>query len=522
MTLPMAWFFEPTLSDNDLIFYRLILVLFSHQFWHGDWYPRWLNLANDGLGSPVFLFYGPVAFYLSASLEWLAAFDPIGTKRFILSMMAAQFAGGTLCFRWLKNHLTPQQALLAAMLYLTIPYSLHVMYAQAAIAAKWALAISFAVFLSLDSALAGRKSGWIACAVALALMMMTHLPTFITFAWIPFIYVWLHAAPGKRRVALSCLAATYVLALGMASIYLIPLFSNRDFIQADAFVEGKYSFAGNFLSDPNTLYCLPYFALCLFGWIKCRDVFDKKLQQLCYAIICITVFIILPVSLPLWYALPPLRYLQFPFRFLNMALVAFAILAAYVAVSPSRLRYGVWMVWSIGLLIHFMLLFMFSPHSPEQDIAAIPAHFFISVPEYRTQWNRDPDYESHLGQNRYHNMQDAAIIRGQGSIRQTSRSEGVWHLSIENETQASLLIRQFYFPGLQATEVSGHSIPVTPREPDGLALLELTPGSNEITIQTRPFAGERAGKIVSLLSLCLAGTGLWRIRSGGLTSARPS
>src|SRR5690348_2282877 len=42
---------------------------FSEQLFAGYLYPRWLPEMNAGAGSPVFYFYGPLPFYLTAPFE---------------------------------------------------------------------------------------------------------------------------------------------------------------------------------------------------------------------------------------------------------------------------------------------------------------------------------------------------------------------------------------------------------------------------------------------------------------------
>src|SRR6058998_2871942 len=39
------------------------------QLWSGDFYPRWLEDLNGGLGSPAFFFYPPVPFLITSLFQ---------------------------------------------------------------------------------------------------------------------------------------------------------------------------------------------------------------------------------------------------------------------------------------------------------------------------------------------------------------------------------------------------------------------------------------------------------------------
>ena len=44
---------------------------FTEQLRAGDPYPRWLERSYGGIGSPAFLFYAPLSFYLVAAIVML-------------------------------------------------------------------------------------------------------------------------------------------------------------------------------------------------------------------------------------------------------------------------------------------------------------------------------------------------------------------------------------------------------------------------------------------------------------------
>src|SRR5882762_6415994 len=84
LTLPAA-VTAPRLNDSFWIDW-VWLDQFAEQLRHGVLYPRWLPLSHGGLGSPVFYYYPPLAFYL-ASIFVLVGLSIYG------SIIAAFFVG---------------------------------------------------------------------------------------------------------------------------------------------------------------------------------------------------------------------------------------------------------------------------------------------------------------------------------------------------------------------------------------------------------------------------------------------
>src|SRR5690242_4569307 len=53
---------------GDAPFQIGMIDCFARQFWQGDFFPSWCFTANDGLGSPLFIFYHLLPFYISSLL----------------------------------------------------------------------------------------------------------------------------------------------------------------------------------------------------------------------------------------------------------------------------------------------------------------------------------------------------------------------------------------------------------------------------------------------------------------------
>ena len=88
-------------------------------------YPRWLSLDFWGYGSPTFILFPPLAFYL-------VAFFNVFTDSLIAAMnitkFAALFFSGAGMFFLVKEFYSNKIALLSSCLYVTFPYTIFQFY----------------------------------------------------------------------------------------------------------------------------------------------------------------------------------------------------------------------------------------------------------------------------------------------------------------------------------------------------------------------------------------------------------
>ncbi len=188
LALPVLILGIPIFSD-DGVTHAMWYSRFSEQLWSGDLYPRWLMNMNGGLGSPVFFYNPPVPFFLTSLLRPLFANDPQGWHQVGVSCAIALVASGISAYFWLKEISDPKSAIVAAVLFMAMPYHLADLYMRGAMAELWAFVwLPLILFFTYRIA----RGRWFACAglaVSYALLVMTHLPTTLIFSVVPIGYV---------------------------------------------------------------------------------------------------------------------------------------------------------------------------------------------------------------------------------------------------------------------------------------------------------------------------------------------
>ncbi len=187
LTLPVLILGVPFFSD-DGVTHAMWYTHFSGQLWSGDFYPRWLMNMNSGLGSPVFFYYPPVPFFLTSLLRPLFANDSQGWHQVGVSCSIAIIASGFAAYLWLKDIGDHFSAMVAAVLYMAMPYHLGDVYVRGSLSEIWAFVWMPLILFFTNRIVNGRRLAGVGLALSYALLVMTHLPTTLIFSIVPVTY----------------------------------------------------------------------------------------------------------------------------------------------------------------------------------------------------------------------------------------------------------------------------------------------------------------------------------------------
>ena len=134
---------------------------FTEQLRQGTLYPRWLPQAHDGLGSPTFYYYPPLAFYVTGLLGLCG----LSTYASIIGAFGAGFLlSGLTMYAWLRGW--AKRPLVGALAFMAAPYHVFDFYGRGALAEFLAIALIPAVALGLRRLADGRRSGFAIAASA--------------------------------------------------------------------------------------------------------------------------------------------------------------------------------------------------------------------------------------------------------------------------------------------------------------------------------------------------------------------
>lgn len=222
-------------TGHSTITHILYQHYFNAQIAQGDWYPRWIISMNRGLGGGVFYAQYPLPYYAAWGIgkiipyHW-GIFEETRTQG--LAIVLAAILAGLFTYAWCATFADRLSAMLAAIIYLTFPYSLTIdLYLRAAIGEFWALAFLPIALYFIERIVAGSRRALPGLAVAFALIIFAHLFTAVLLAPVLIVYaVW--RAAGRRRVLATCqVLAALLLATGLAGVYALPFLAQSRFFR---------------------------------------------------------------------------------------------------------------------------------------------------------------------------------------------------------------------------------------------------------------------------------------------------
>ena len=330
LTLP-AMLGPPRVNDSFWIDW-VWLDQFAREL-HGEaFYPRWLPLSHDGLGSPVFYYYPPLAFYAAS------AFVLVGLSVYA-ALLATFFAGyilsGAGMYLWLKDQ--ARTPLLGALLFMVAPYHACNFYLRGAVAEFLATACLPFVMLGLRHLKTRRRSAFVLTAIAYAALICSHLPLALLaslFLIGPYALIQCTREPRLWPYVIAALGAGVLL----GGIYLIPALALEPYRDAAKLWENAVLQPQNWTFWRNPV---PpgYPAMLLIGAALAIPLLILAVAERSRWAMLGMVCVLLGMGLvPVLWTLPLLRSVQFPFRVFPVA--EFALATTLARVASRRLLVG--------------------------------------------------------------------------------------------------------------------------------------------------------------------------------------
>jgi hypothetical protein len=542
---PLLFYGLPKLSD-DAIIHAGWDKGFSTQLAAGEWYPRWIADENDGLGSPVFFYYAPIPSYASSAFRFLFGVrDPDGWLETGYGCFLAVLISAIGAYFWLRSHADGQAALFGAAIYVFAPYHLAVdLYVRGATAELWTFAWLPLILLSVEAL--GRRSKWGSpgLAVSYALLLMTHLPTVVSFSPVV-LGAGFFLAQRNRRVATALEAlGAMVLGAGLAAIYLVPAMFDQWKVNISHLVSPIFDFRYQWffrpvawgLDFPERMAILnmtmfAFIGILLWACLRRGANRDQRRVAIFYAGVTVFAFMFMSqLSYPFWSHIRYLRFIQFPWRFSVLPPLTAAVLSAYsfsylrerrprVALIALAVFAAGWIGLTIWVAMPAIPGFAGARNSWVPAVISrvkarpgpceyLPATVGVAATCSNDAATRVQMFQDLLGgraaKSAFFPVGSADESEGAASVIEWKPRKVI--LDVDAPAAAPLTLLHFYYAGWSAhIAQTGEAIPIGPSTPDGLMQLNVPQGRDEIVVELPTQPTEKAGRLISLLSLvCLA------------------
>lgn len=320
----------------------------------GQWPPYWGSNLYHGYGSPIFTYYGGL-YCLVASLLSLGTTFLADAAAWTMVL----FAGvGALGMYLLAGSLLPDGpagrvcARLACTFFLLHPYLIGDRLVRNANAEHTALCLAPMAFYGLVHLGKSPIRGTLIFATAMGCIIFAHnLTSVVAFPLAIFGAILLYP-PGRQSVRLGYAVAGLLLALMLSSFFWVPVWTLMELVTTQDPTTGKFDFHNNFddaggyfgfgtFYSSGILTPLVLLAGCLILLLD-KEFPNSLRPRLALLLLLAAVFLFLlhPLSTPVWERVPLLPLFQFPWRFMGPLAILAALILAMVGYRLLEHRTG--------------------------------------------------------------------------------------------------------------------------------------------------------------------------------------
>ncbi len=328
---------------------------------HGILYPHWAPSPNYGAGEPRFVYYPPLTWMLGAALGAVLPWNLVPIALTLLILAATGLATRALA----REALEDLPATLAGCVAIFSGFTLFNAYERCAFpeftGGFWLpIIILFVLRDRFPAASLFRRvfdGSIVPIAIALAGAWFSNLPLGIIAGYLLLGVALLWAILDKSWVPLLRAAIAAPLGLGLAAIYWAPAASERDWVDIrQATDDPGYDFENNWLFShhANPVLALHDVVLRQVSWIAIFMIAVALIAVLiCFlrgslpgpgknrwwvplaAIPVVVLYLLFPISRPVWHSLPQMPFLQYPWRMLEAVEAPMSIFFV-AAIWPTR------------------------------------------------------------------------------------------------------------------------------------------------------------------------------------------
>jgi len=350
-------FFLGNASGHDFQFHLASWLDVAGQWRQGIMYPRWAEWANWGYGEPRFIFYPPASWLLGAALGSIVRWQAAPGAYVWLSLVA----GGMAMWRLAREWLSPREAIAAAIFFAVNPYNLLIVYYRSDFAEL--LAAAFFPLLMLGTLRVTRDAwrGVPFLGLVFGAIWLCNAPAAVIATYSLALLLVVGSALARNIRPLLAGGAAMTMGFGLAAFYILPAAWEQRWVQIAQAVSDNLRPEQNFIfargGDPDFILFNWKVSSLALGMMLISGILAvlatrrrrefPELWWMLLAVATVSSFLMFAPSEIFWRFLPKLRFVQFPWRWLDALSVAFAFFAA-AALGRSRKQ---WILWIAILCI---------------------------------------------------------------------------------------------------------------------------------------------------------------------------
>ncbi len=481
---------------------------------------RWVPDMGYGFGYPLFNYYPPLPYLLGVPFHYLGfqnidIVKIVGILGFVVCALGMFLLG--------REFWGSKGGLLSSVLYTYAPYHSVDFYVRGAMNEFWAMALFPYIFWLSYKLISGsskfRYLPWLS--VSVALLMLSHNPILMIFSPVLVIWCLFWVWRTKSPASFGPLILSAVWAFGLAAFFTLPVLFEQKFAHIESLVEGYFNFLAHFVPLNRIFFIINWgygasnlgqtdhlsFNLGYLQWlipllVGLLIIFSRSVRQHKYLIILMltisltAIFMTHSRSTPIWLKITPLEYLQFPWRFLALAVFSAAFIAGCFSLVAGK--------W-LPLLLFFTLILNAGYFHPDKWFPGMSDAQKFSGNSWRLQitgsiFDYLPIYAPLPPVNPPGS--DLGITGGTGTYTRIKKTSDYQQYSLNIASSSAVVeLQTFYFPGWRVW-LDGKRVAVDPaRDPLlGRMQIDVSRGDHLLTAVFGNTPVRTAGDLLSLLS----------------------
>src|SRR3989338_1341226 len=481
---------------------------------------RWSPDVGLEYGQPLFNFYTQLPYALGEFFV-LAGLSKIDTIKllFIFSLVGSSVSMFFLAQRfWRKT----SSALVSGIIYLYAPYRAVDVWVRGAPPEALAFLLSPAIILFFNNYLSSKKTkDLILFSVLFAVLINVHNLSALMLS--PFLVLWgtfvLFQNKGWRKIFLPLIGAL-LFSFSLSSFYLIPVIAESNLVHLNYTISGYFDFRGHFAAINQILFsrfwgyggsvfgtedglslsvgliqwALPLFAILVFFAKNHKDRWKVLVLVL---IGWISLFFTHNRSAFIWEKVSALHYLQFPWRWLSIAVFSFSLASGSILVLVKKYEKVVCGLIVLAVIVQNVTFFrediwykindqeQFSGEKWEQQIASSIGDY-LPATAFQFPFKIAPPKPSFL---------DGS---GSSELVEKKSNKLTYKLNVDTDSQVQFPVA--FFPGW-GVSVNGQKVLAQPSGEYGLVTANVPKGSHTIVLNFSDTVPRKIGNIVSAASI---------------------
>ncbi len=477
----------------------------------GQFPPRWSENFGYGYGMPLFQFYGPFPYIVGAALSSYISLEASVKVLFAITslatLMGSYFLG--------RDMFGKSGGLVTAALITLAPYRAVNLYVRGAVSEAFGMMVfPWIIYFGLRS-LEKKRFADVYLVISLLILLLSHNLSAMMFIPLSFVFLITIDLLKQQQLNVSInqakkylqLSGFYFLAFTISAFYTLPAFIEKNLTKVEQYIVGGYfdfrlhfvgfkqyfldnwGYGGSTYGPQDSIsFFLGYWQLFLLavgvGLITAKILKKKINMQLRILLLILASFLLSLFmshykSESIWTLIEPLRYIQFPWRWLGISTFFLGLFGAgtLTLVKKRSLRTLVAVLAVLGSIAVNYKYFQ-----PERYLDNSEEYYYEDAVTIRREMSSVlPDYIPSAASDQLEPTAEAFYFIEEGiSVSGFDKNSHETKFTADSKEGGEIVLSRFIFPGWQA-ESNNNPLEIKSSD-EGLILLNLSPGRQDIRV----------------------------------------